>query len=297
MGIKTSGLPRMTGFGSSDDFIARGPAGPGLMSGAEAAEFFRDSLRISRPQLLDNWYFADPINQRGVSGTISTPGYFLDRWKLTSGSVTISSGGITLNGTIQQILETAPSGTLTASYLTSSGVQKALYDSASKTFSITATNTLIKAAKLELGSVQTLAHLEGSTWVLNDPPPNKALELAKCQRYQVKLGGEIATRQVVGFFIQRTSTRCSIYIPIPTFMRSVNGTISFVGEARIVYNAPGETGNKTMTVSSATVGTISAESGTNMMRIEFNNSGPAVASIGCIDVYGLTNYMIVDKNL
>ena len=41
----------------------------------------------------------------------------------------------------------------------------------------------IKAAKLELGPVQTLAHKEGDTWVLNDPPPNRALELAKCQRY------------------------------------------------------------------------------------------------------------------
>ena len=44
---------------------------------------------------------------------------------------------------------------------------------------------VIKAVKLELGAQQTLAHqdAEGS-WVLNDPPPNKALELAKCQRYQ-----------------------------------------------------------------------------------------------------------------
>lgn len=40
------------------------------------------------------------------------------------------------------------------------------------------------AAKLELGPVQTLAHKEGDTWVLNDPPPNKALELAKCQYFQ-----------------------------------------------------------------------------------------------------------------
>lgn len=39
------------------------------------------------------------------------------------------------------------------------------------------------AAKLELGAQQTLAHKEGDTWVLNDPPPNRALELAKCQRY------------------------------------------------------------------------------------------------------------------
>ena len=43
---------------------------------------------------------------------------------------------------------------------------------------------ILGAAKLELGPVQTLAHKEGDTWVLNDPPPNKALELAKCQRYQ-----------------------------------------------------------------------------------------------------------------
>lgn len=42
----------------------------------------------------------------------------------------------------------------------------------------------IKAVKLELGAQQTLAHQDADgNWVLNDPPPNKALELAKCQRY------------------------------------------------------------------------------------------------------------------
>lgn len=44
---------------------------------------------------------------------------------------------------------------------------------------------IIVAAKLEIGTEQTLAHLESDTWVLNDPPPNQALELLKCQRYQV----------------------------------------------------------------------------------------------------------------
>lgn len=44
----------------------------------------------------------------------------------------------------------------------------------------------IFAAKVELGPVQTLAHQDAAgNWVLNDPPPNYALELAKCQRYQV----------------------------------------------------------------------------------------------------------------
>lgn len=48
------------------------------------------------------------------------------------------------------------------------------------------TMTLL-AAKLELGNAQTLAHQdEEGNWVLNDPPPDKALELAKCQRYYEK---------------------------------------------------------------------------------------------------------------
>lgn len=42
---------------------------------------------------------------------------------------------------------------------------------------------MIQAAKLELGPVQTLAHLEGDTWVLNAPPPNYDLELMKCYWY------------------------------------------------------------------------------------------------------------------
>lgn len=42
--------------------------------------------------------------------------------------------------------------------------------------------------KLEPGPVQTLAHKdENGNWILNDPPPNKVLELAKCQRYFERL--------------------------------------------------------------------------------------------------------------
>ena len=74
------------------------------------------------PNLLDNWYFGNPVNQRGASGTISTAGYFFDRWKLVSGSVTINSGGIVLNGTIAQVLEYAVGQTVTATVLTPDGV-------------------------------------------------------------------------------------------------------------------------------------------------------------------------------
>ena len=55
---------------------------------------------------------------------------------------------------------------------------------------------IVQAAKLELGPVQTLAHKEGDTWVLNDPPPNKALELAKCQRYFESFSGIVLIKPI-----------------------------------------------------------------------------------------------------
>jgi hypothetical protein len=44
-------------------------------------------------------------------------------------------------------------------------------------------STVIKAIKLELGAVQTLARQVNGSWVLNDPPPNYQQELAKCSTY------------------------------------------------------------------------------------------------------------------
>lgn len=139
--------------------------------------------QLSNPNLLDNWYFAYPVNQRNVSGTIDAVGYFLDRWKLVSGSVTIGSNGITLNGTIVQILETAVGTDVTASALTTEGVVVASYDNNSKTISLTGTGQTFVAAKLELGSQQTLAHQDADgNWVLNEIP-DYGEQLRRCQRY------------------------------------------------------------------------------------------------------------------
>ena len=135
------------------------------------------------PNLLDNWYFQDSVNQRNVSGTIDTVGYFLDRWKLVSGSATVGSNGITLNGTIVQILETAVSTDVTASALTTEGIVNASYDSSSKTFYLNGTGQTFVAAKLELGTQQTLAHQDDNgVWVLNEIP-DYGEQLRRCQRY------------------------------------------------------------------------------------------------------------------
>lgn len=170
------------------------------------------------PNLLRNWYFPWPVNQRDVSGTISTAGYFLDGWKLVSGAVTIGTDGITLNGTMTQVLEHAPAGTVTASVLTPEGVGKVVpvYDSTAKTFTITAAGKKLLAAKLELGSVQTLAHQDSSgAWVLNEIP-DYAEQLRKCQRYLYVQSGTMITFGV----ITGGKKTLNLAVPVPVPMRS-----------------------------------------------------------------------------
>lgn len=165
--------------------------------------------------LLVNWYFGNPVNQRDVSGTISSAGYFLDRWKLASGSVTISADGITLNGTMQQVLETAPVGTVTASALTQAGVGEVVptYDSASKTVTVTADGKKIVAVKLEMGSQQTLAHQEDNVWVLN-AIPDYGEELIKCMRYLQIISTPYDTSGN-GVAIGYANNTVDLWVPIP----------------------------------------------------------------------------------
>lgn len=89
----------------------------------------------------------------------------------------------------------------------------------------------LRAAKLELGLVQTLAHQDADgNWVLNDPPPNKALELAKCQRYQIF--GEIRGYKV---WTYDAPHKIGIFFPLPTTMRA---TPTLIGD--VTYAKSGE---------------------------------------------------------
>ena len=126
------------------------------------------AVDVSNPNLLINPDFK--INQRGVSGTFSETGkYFVDRWRLVSGAVTVNADGtLTLNGTISQIFENAVGDNVTASV--SAGT--ATYDDSTKTFSITANGEIISWAKLEYGSNATQFF-----------PPDMATELMKCKRF------------------------------------------------------------------------------------------------------------------
>lgn len=123
--------------------------------------------------LLDNTDFCAPVNQRGVSGTVTQQGYFIDRWKLVSGSVEVTDAGLVLNGTIAQVLEHAAGENVVAS--ASAGV--ASYDDETGTFSVTGTGVTLAWAKLESGAVAT-------PW----QPKGHGVELAACLRFFERIG-------------------------------------------------------------------------------------------------------------
>ncbi len=90
----------------------------------------------------------------------------------------------------------------------------------------TETDVSVVAAKMELGNIQTLAHKEGDTWVLNEMP-NYAEELLKCQRYQVVLGG-VHTHSVFGIGFNNTAVQARVLSSLGVPLRAAP-TISTVG--------------------------------------------------------------------
>ena len=178
------------------------------------------AVRISNRNLLDNGDFRNPVNQRGQTSYTGN-GYGIDRWRVSTNNstaaVSVGDGCIDFtsdaSGTyinFTSTVEKVQPGNYTLSFLVDDhtkaqqiyvqgGASASVFDSNLLTlpFSVAETSAIavgiqkkaasstlkIYAAKLELGSVSTLAHQENSVWVLNDPPPNYAEELAKCQRY------------------------------------------------------------------------------------------------------------------
>lgn len=210
---------------------------------------------FSNSNLLDNADFRNPINQRGLT-TVSGNAYFIDRWRIYAGELSLSASGIVVNaGTIltqmlePDMLRNLSGHKLTASFLTADNelisgsvmytygkqaifahlgdpVYCQLYlDAAVNAFQFyySSKQQTIIAAKLELGPVQTLAHKEGDAWVLNDPPPNQALELEKCQRYFVRM--VIPSWSRIGYGAANTGN-FTINIPLPVAMRA-NPAITF----------------------------------------------------------------------
>ena len=162
-----------------------------------------------------------PVNQRGQQSYNNGYTYGIDRWFHTSGmsissdgnGLTIPSGCWFLQRLEESLINSLMGKTVTLSLLdsndvlyTGSGVFSSSeirvttpigniylsYASAEtakyRFLFVSSVNVTIKAAKLELGSEQTLAHQENGQWVLNEIP-DYGEELAKCQRYLYRWNG------------------------------------------------------------------------------------------------------------
>lgn len=263
-----------------------------------------DAFLSEKPNhnLLDNWYFGNPVNQRGK--TEYTSGYTIDRWKLslwqsTSPSLTISDGYITLSnntadGTpcscnIQQIIDnpeqfagqTVTFSVLLGAVAKGSGKLAIAISVNGSTESVTEikianensivsrTLTLpsevtslnvyigqnannagkgtfsiqLKAAKLELGDRQTLAHQgENGVWQLNEIP-DYGEQLRRCQRYFYRINSSDKQYHsgsytiVSPFMVNSSGNRAVFRVPSP-MMRKLP-TVSAIGSLYVKYSGGG----------------------------------------------------------
>lgn len=166
---------------------------------------------VSNPNILHNWDFRNPVNQRQI--TYATSGYTIDRWIIDNvGSLSVNSGylSVSIGGWFYQFIEnTQLAGKIvTITVLLTNGTYRsstlqvptviggrADYYGADISFHIllysgtvqvviqpeSAVTGEIVAAKLELGTVSTL-HL--------DPPADYGTEWLKCRRYCKVIEGE-----------------------------------------------------------------------------------------------------------
>ncbi len=228
------------------------------------------STNIPNKNLLDNWYFLNPVNQRGESSYSTDAAYTIDRWKLggAAGTASVSSQGVLLTSStaISQFFEQSRvmSGkTYTMSVLWSNGLSVAtgplthgtqvsgwqiavggtvttpgscgIRAFSSNTFQLAifgdGTNRVI-AAKVELGTEQTLAHQENGAWVLNEIP-DYGEELRKCQRYYIALKPRSGATPLIGTGMAVASTQAAVTIPLPVTLNGATVTPAKSGTLKL----------------------------------------------------------------
>jgi len=183
------------------------------------------AIGVSNPNMLHNWDFRNlyRINQRVLTGTITyvaVPSQeipIIDRWRLTSGSVTLVTDGLTLNGTIIQMLEQPAGAGCIASVEMASGTASASYSDGLRTYTITSSGGTVRKAKLERGTVSTLA---------NDPSMDPASEFIKCARYQLVLPRDTSNSTIYIGADYWTANTIPFLLPTPNKMFAWNPTIN-----------------------------------------------------------------------
>lgn len=319
----------------------RGSAGQVVGFGADGAA--RAVAGWSNPNLLDNWYFADPVNQRGQT-EYSGIGYTIDRWKwgTANGMAVIVDAGIevkrttstrvilnqalttdretfqkmfsgrtvTISALFGQTLRHAtltiptddtsdwyPGGTASEK-VDDMYVRLSIYGSTRNfnlSFDVYVSTDgngggLVTAVKCEYGTQQTLAHQDADgNWVLNDPPPDKTLELLKCQRYQVCVRAKQAY-SMFGVAYGFTESIAVAFVPVPCNLRA-NPALATNGEFQL-YNLQG---------SNVAISNISIDQwSTNGVRLLVEVASPVLTSGAIYQIRAKNNsdaYILFDANL
>lgn len=218
---------------------------------------------LSNPNMLDNWDFRNPVNQRG-NALYSAIGYTIDRWRISTAgvSVSVNAGYITFSGSTKtapfaQIQENLRAGTYTMSCLVQGVAGKSMalqigslygvvtLDGSLQVVSVTKTidatqlnngytaifptyddgggSANLYAAKLEPGSISTLP---------NDLPANHGEQLKLCQRYYLPIANYARQRATLVI-----SNIIHFSIPTPVTMRATP-TITGTPVVQKLDNAP-----------------------------------------------------------
>lgn len=141
------------------------------LPGGEISTTLESKMEI---EFLVNVDFANPVAQAGIGGLHGSVAYALDRWKLISGTVSGSSNGLTLNGTIRQIREFSIGFPVVPSIEMHSGTATITYDDSTKYCDITSSGGVIKRPHLGLREITDWTKI---------PREKYENALRECQRY------------------------------------------------------------------------------------------------------------------
>lgn len=214
------------------------------------------------PKLLDNWYWGNPVNQRGWAQGSTNYQYSLDRWISNDLTVSVNDGYVTLTQsgqsnlfmvqrkeaniykhgiagrkvTISALLKDGQLKTATVTapeYQENTAVQTVVDGLVLGAFSAQSEHGFrifpdvgqsfeIVAVGAEFGTQQTLAHKEYGTWVQNEIP-KFGDQLAACQRYYYR--AHYVQYQTINMAYEDTAY-AFVMLPLPVAMRIDNPVLT-----------------------------------------------------------------------
>lgn len=224
MQIDASGLAgdsNKLGGKTPDEYLAAdGTAVNAEKLGGKAPEYY-----IQPRNLLDNSNFKSPVNQRGNTTYYATA-MAIDRWELLEGTFAVADGYISTGFVQQEMLLGNLTGVYTLSAKRKDGTLLIYSQEIKSSYGYTETAPAFGAwgdglvrVTLPAGEYVWAALYEGEYTAETLPPyvpKNYAEELAACQRYFVRIGGNAAYTHIgIAHAQNETQLVCSVHLPQP----------------------------------------------------------------------------------